>query len=99
MARLCRNCHRGDHRICASPLCECDNKAHGKRRKPKKIAAVLVKAHDNDDRRRTGVPLTRKEDAPCCEAKRDPDGRPVLGFCGPDCIRRAERDARLGIRR
>jgi hypothetical protein len=30
----------------------------------------------------------RKEDAACCEAKRLPDGRPVLGFCSPECIRR-----------
>lgn len=30
----------------------------------------------------------RKEHAACCLAKRLPDGRPVIGLCGPDCIRR-----------
>ena len=34
------------------------------------------------------VQLT-KEPAPCCVARALPDGRPVIGFCGPDCIRRA----------
>lgn len=29
-----------------------------------------------------------KEHAPCCLALRLPDGRPVLGFCSPECVRR-----------
>lgn len=30
----------------------------------------------------------RKEDAPCCMSKVDAIGRPPLGFCSPECIRR-----------
>lgn len=30
----------------------------------------------------------RKEQAKCCLAKRLPDGRPVIGFCSPECERR-----------
>lgn len=30
----------------------------------------------------------RKEDAPCCVAKRDVLGRLPIGYCGPDCVRR-----------
>lgn len=39
-----------------------------------------------------------KEDADCCQtvASRDPLGRPPIGFCGPDCERRADRDGRVG---
>lgn len=33
----------------------------------------------------------RKEQAPCCLAHLDDLGRPVIGFCGPDCIRRPSR--------
>lgn len=29
-----------------------------------------------------------KEAAPCCLARALPDGRPVIGYCGPDCVRR-----------
>jgi len=29
-----------------------------------------------------------KDDVECCKAKALPDGRPVIGFCGPDCERR-----------
>lgn len=36
-----------------------------------------------------GLPI--KETAPCCLAKRLPDGRPVIGFCGPECVRRPAR--------
>ena len=35
-------------------------------------------------------PPPRKEDAECCQAKTLEDGRPVIGYCGPDCIRRPE---------
>lgn len=31
-----------------------------------------------------------KDDAPCCVARRLPDGRPVIGYCSPECIRRPE---------
>ncbi len=30
----------------------------------------------------------RKEMAACCLARRLPDGRPVIGFCSPECERR-----------
>lgn len=30
----------------------------------------------------------RKEEAPCCMARRDSLGRPPLGFCSPQCLRR-----------
>lgn len=43
--------------------------------------------------------MTRKEDAACCVARRLPDGRLPIGYCGPDCIRRVERDLRLAIPR
>lgn len=33
-------------------------------------------------------PPPRKEQAPCCMARRDALGRPPLGFCSPGCIRR-----------
>lgn len=39
--------------------------------------------------------FTRKEDAPCCVAQKDSLGRLPIGFCGPDCIRRLERDTWL----
>ncbi|HVM53776.1 MAG TPA: hypothetical protein VM262_11310 [Acidimicrobiales bacterium] len=29
-----------------------------------------------------------KEEAPCCRARALPDGRPVIGFCSPECVRR-----------
>lgn len=29
-----------------------------------------------------------KEQAPCCLARRDRDGRLPVGFCAPDCLRR-----------
>ena len=29
-----------------------------------------------------------KEEASCCQAHALPDGRPVIGYCGPDCERR-----------
>jgi hypothetical protein len=32
-------------------------------------------------------PLT-KDEAPCCRAALDEQGRPPIGFCGPDCVRR-----------
>lgn len=32
----------------------------------------------------------RKEAAPCCQAHALPDGRPIIGYCGPNCIRRPE---------
>lgn len=39
--------------------------------------------------RDVAVPIPpRKEDAPCCQARLDELGRPPLGFCSPDCIRR-----------
>lgn len=41
----------------------------------------------------------RKEDAECCEAKRLPDGRPVLGFCSPECIRRPDNWKRISAQR
>jgi hypothetical protein len=34
-----------------------------------------------------------KETAACCLAKRLPDGRPVIGPCGPECERRPGRKA------
>lgn len=30
----------------------------------------------------------RKENAPCCVARRDELGRLPIGFCSPDCVRR-----------
>lgn len=37
-----------------------------------------------------------KEGADCCQlvASRDELGRPPIGYCGPDCERRLERDER-----
>lgn len=32
--------------------------------------------------------LPSKEDTPCCAARFDALGRPPIGFCGPDCLRR-----------
>lgn len=29
-----------------------------------------------------------KDDAPCCLARALPDGRPPIGFCSPECVRR-----------
>lgn len=29
-----------------------------------------------------------KDEAPCCNSKRDSIGRLPIGFCGPDCVRR-----------
>lgn len=29
-----------------------------------------------------------KDEAECCKAHALPDGRPVIGYCGPDCERR-----------
>lgn len=39
----------------------------------------------------TWGPPIKKEDADCCMivAGRDPLGRPPIGWCGPDCERRA----------
>lgn len=34
------------------------------------------------------VPFLRKEDAACCAARRDADGRLPVGFCSPGCERR-----------
>lgn len=31
---------------------------------------------------------SRKEDAPCCVARRDDLGRLPIGFCSPSCVRR-----------
>lgn len=39
------------------------------------------------------LPRPTKDTAPCCLAKRLPDGRPVIGFCGPECRRRPARSA------
>lgn len=36
----------------------------------------------------TPVAVVRKEEAPCCNAKRDRDGRLPIGYCGPACVRR-----------
>lgn len=37
------------------------------------------------------VPIPpKKEKAPCCRARRDAVGRPPIGFCSPECIRRPE---------
>ena len=33
-------------------------------------------------------PWISKEAAKCCQAKALDDGRPVIGYCGPDCERR-----------
>lgn len=33
-------------------------------------------------------PIVTKDDAPCCNAKRDALGRLPIGYCGPDCVRR-----------
>lgn len=44
-------------------------------------------------------PMTRKENAKCCMAQRDGQGRLPVGYCGPDCLRRVERDLRLAIPR
>lgn len=38
----------------------------------------------------------RKEDAPCCVAQRDADGRLPIGFCGPSCVRLAQHMRRYG---
>lgn len=35
-----------------------------------------------------GPDRMRKEDAPCCRAKRDYLGRLPIGYCGPRCQRR-----------
>jgi hypothetical protein len=32
-----------------------------------------------------------KESAPCCQQKVDALFRPVIGLCGPDCVRRRNR--------
>lgn len=37
----------------------------------------------------------RKEDAPCCRARALPDGRPVIGFCSPTCVRRPHRSVHV----
>lgn len=39
-------------------------------------------------------PLTPKEQRACCTAHRDDQGRLPIGFCGPDCLGRTERDER-----
>lgn len=44
------------------------------------------------------APTITKEQAACCMSKVDDLGRPPIGHCGPGCERRAERDARLGVR-
>jgi hypothetical protein len=33
-------------------------------------------------------PLLRVDEASCCVARRDPDGRYPIGYCAPDCQRR-----------
>lgn len=33
-------------------------------------------------------PWISKDDAPCCQARRDDLGRPPIGYCSPDCVRR-----------
>ncbi|MCA1569327.1 MAG: hypothetical protein LC798_03185 [Chloroflexi bacterium] len=38
------------------------------------------------ERDRRPVPL--KDDAECCNARRDADGRLPIGYCSPECIRR-----------
>ena len=43
-------------------------------------------------------PTITKEEAACCMSQLDDLGRPPIGHCGPDCERRVERDARLGVR-
>lgn len=43
-------------------------------------------------------PTITKEEAACCMSQVDALGRPPIGFCGPGCERRADRDARLGVR-
>lgn len=35
-------------------------------------------------------PPPRKNNAECCRAKIDSDGRLPIGFCGPNCLRRPE---------
>lgn len=39
-------------------------------------------------------PPLSKDDAACCLAARDEDGRPPIGWCGPDCLRRRQHVAR-----
>jgi hypothetical protein len=36
-----------------------------------------------------------RDDCPTCNAGRDELGRLPIGFCGPDCLARKARDARL----
>lgn len=48
----------------------------------------VVKLLHASRRRPDAVWPPRKEHAACCETKRLPDGRPVLGFCSPECMRR-----------
>lgn len=43
--------------------------------------------------------MIRKEDARCCNAARDTENRLPIGFCGPNCERRIERDLVLAARR
>lgn len=41
------------------------------------------------------APLITKEEALCCMSQVDDLGRPPIGHCGPDCLRKVERDGRL----
>jgi len=36
-------------------------------------------------------PFISKDDATCCRKRALADGRPVIGFCSPECIRRPYR--------
>ncbi len=54
-----------------------------------RLAAVVADASTRPQPRPGMVrPAVSKDDAPCCLARRLPDGRPVIGFCSPECVRR-----------
>lgn len=49
-----------------------------------------VRTHSGELARLPNLP-PRKEAAPCCVARTDPQGRLPIGLCSPGCVRRRRR--------
>lgn len=74
-----------------------ETRARDRTNRPRTLAAVQATARRAWALDRLPV-MTHKEDAACCISRRDDQGRLPIGFCGPDCIRRPERDVRARLR-
>lgn len=65
--------------------------------KPKRALSKVGLSMPRPRRQRPAPPVVflRKEDRECCQMARDEIGRFQVGFCGPHCLGRLQRDGYL----